>query len=77
MQLVHRERSSFERIESPAVPQEPAFTVEEKSGNPLVMVVDDSLTVRELQRLDDAVPNRIGEVAFKVLSDSLNRPVAR
>jgi chemosensory pili system protein ChpA (sensor histidine kinase/response regulator) len=48
VQLVHRERASFDRIEAPATPQEPAFMVEEKSGNPLVMVVDDSLTVRKI-----------------------------
>jgi chemosensory pili system protein ChpA (sensor histidine kinase/response regulator) len=47
VQLVHRERPAFDPIE-PAVPQEPAFMVEEKSGNPLVMVVDDSLTVRKI-----------------------------
>jgi chemosensory pili system protein ChpA (sensor histidine kinase/response regulator) len=49
VQLVHRERPAFERIvESASAPQEPALVVEEKSGNPLVMVVDDSLTVRKI-----------------------------
>ena len=47
VQLVHREQPAFE-VPRPAAPQEPAFTVEEKSGAPLVMVVDDSLTVRKI-----------------------------
>jgi chemosensory pili system protein ChpA (sensor histidine kinase/response regulator) len=50
VQLVHRERAAFERLEPqhPAIPAEPALVVDQKSGNPLVMVVDDSLTVRKI-----------------------------
>jgi chemosensory pili system protein ChpA (sensor histidine kinase/response regulator) len=50
VQLVHRDASSTVEVPRPAVPVpvEPAFTVEEKSGAPLVMVVDDSLTVRKI-----------------------------
>ncbi|MGE5093895.1 MAG: Hpt domain-containing protein [Betaproteobacteria bacterium] len=49
VQLVHRERPAFERIVD-ASPRaaEPELVIEEKSGNPLVMVVDDSLTVRKI-----------------------------
>jgi chemosensory pili system protein ChpA (sensor histidine kinase/response regulator) len=35
-------------VEAPAVAAEPALMVDEKSGAPLVMVVDDSLTVRKI-----------------------------
>jgi len=50
VQLVHREQPAFERIQDASVParEEPELVVEEKSGNPLVMVVDDSLTVRKI-----------------------------
>src|SRR5688572_26728489 len=50
VQLVHREAPAFEapRVDAPAVPQEPALVMEQKSGAPLVMVVDDSLTVRKI-----------------------------
>ncbi|HET7400954.1 MAG TPA: Hpt domain-containing protein, partial [Usitatibacter sp.] len=50
VQLVHREQPAFERIHDVPVPArvEPERAVEEKSGNPLVMVVDDSLTVRKI-----------------------------
>jgi chemosensory pili system protein ChpA (sensor histidine kinase/response regulator) len=50
VQLVHRDASTTVEVPRPAVavPIEPAFTVEEKSGAPLVMVVDDSLTVRKI-----------------------------
>jgi chemosensory pili system protein ChpA (sensor histidine kinase/response regulator) len=47
VQLVHREQPGFE-VPRPPVAQEQALMVEEKSGNPLVMVVDDSLTVRKI-----------------------------
>ena len=48
VQLVHRARGSAEAgIEAPK-PQEAPFMAESKSGNPLVMVVDDSLTVRKI-----------------------------
>ena len=47
VQLVHREQPAFEVPRAPAaVENTPA--VEEKSGVPLVMVVDDSLTVRKI-----------------------------
>jgi chemosensory pili system protein ChpA (sensor histidine kinase/response regulator) len=49
VQLVHREAPAFERVQAaPPAPMEPELMVEEKSGNPLVMVVDDSLTVRKI-----------------------------
>jgi chemosensory pili system protein ChpA (sensor histidine kinase/response regulator) len=51
VQLVHREQASSEvprAVPQAAVPMEPAFTMEQKSGAPLVMVVDDSLTVRKI-----------------------------
>jgi chemosensory pili system protein ChpA (sensor histidine kinase/response regulator) len=50
VQLVHREQPAFERIQDASVPAraEPELVVDEKSGNPLVMVVDDSLTVRKI-----------------------------
>ncbi|HEX7466300.1 MAG TPA: response regulator, partial [Usitatibacter sp.] len=48
VQLVHRARGSAEvSVEAPK-PQEAPFMAESKSGNPLVMVVDDSLTVRKI-----------------------------
>jgi chemosensory pili system protein ChpA (sensor histidine kinase/response regulator) len=49
VQLVHREQPAFEgprAVPPPAV--EAPLMVEEKSGAPLVMVVDDSLTVRKI-----------------------------
>jgi chemosensory pili system protein ChpA (sensor histidine kinase/response regulator) len=48
VQLVHRAGTATEP--APAVPavQEAPFMAESKSGNPLVMVVDDSLTVRKI-----------------------------
>jgi chemosensory pili system protein ChpA (sensor histidine kinase/response regulator) len=49
VQLVHRETPIGVEVARPAPrAPEPAFTVEEKSGAPLVMVVDDSLTVRKI-----------------------------
>jgi chemosensory pili system protein ChpA (sensor histidine kinase/response regulator) len=50
VQLLHRQAASFEapQVAAPVVPQQPALVVEEKSGAPLVMVVDDSLTVRKI-----------------------------
>jgi chemosensory pili system protein ChpA (sensor histidine kinase/response regulator) len=49
VQLVHRETPVGVDVVRPAPkPAEPAFTVEQKSGAPLVMVVDDSLTVRKI-----------------------------
>ncbi|HET7548137.1 MAG TPA: Hpt domain-containing protein [Usitatibacter sp.] len=49
VQLVHRETPvGVEVSHSAPKPAEPAFTVEQKSGAPLVMVVDDSLTVRKI-----------------------------
>jgi chemosensory pili system protein ChpA (sensor histidine kinase/response regulator) len=46
---VHRETPvGVEVSHSAPKPAEPAFTVEQKSGAPLVMVVDDSLTVRKI-----------------------------
>ena len=50
VQLVHREQPAFERIHDAPAParEEPVLAAEEKSGNPLVMVVDDSLTVRKI-----------------------------
>jgi len=49
VQLVHREAAvGVEVAHRAPVRQEPAFTVESKSGAPLVMVVDDSLTVRKI-----------------------------
>ena len=48
VQLVHRSQGSAEvSVEAPR-PQEAPFMAESKSGNPLVMVVDDSLTVRKI-----------------------------
>jgi chemosensory pili system protein ChpA (sensor histidine kinase/response regulator) len=49
VQLVHREVLALEgaAIEAPK-PAEAEFVVEESSGAPLVMVVDDSLTVRKI-----------------------------
>jgi chemosensory pili system protein ChpA (sensor histidine kinase/response regulator) len=48
VQLVHRETPISVDLAPAAKAPEPAFTVEEKSGAPLVMVVDDSLTVRKI-----------------------------
>jgi chemosensory pili system protein ChpA (sensor histidine kinase/response regulator) len=50
VQLVHRERTAAEgpRVEAAARPSPSALVVSEKSGAPLVMVVDDSLTVRKI-----------------------------
>jgi len=45
---VHREQPVFEVPKAMPTAQEPALFVEERSGNPLVMVVDDSLTVRKI-----------------------------
>ncbi len=47
VQLVHRAGAPEAAIEAPRV-QETPFMAESKSGNPLVMVVDDSLTVRKI-----------------------------
>ncbi|MGZ5064219.1 MAG: Hpt domain-containing protein [Usitatibacter sp.] len=49
VQLVHRAGATAE-AQVPAAPiaQEAPFMAESKSGNPLVMVVDDSLTVRKI-----------------------------
>jgi len=50
VQLVHRETPASADVSVPqaAVVQETPLMMEEKSGNPLVMVVDDSLTVRKI-----------------------------
>ncbi|MGE5616704.1 MAG: response regulator, partial [Bacillota bacterium] len=49
VQLVHRELPEAARAEKPAPkPVEAPLVVDEKSGAPLVMVVDDSLTVRKI-----------------------------
>jgi chemosensory pili system protein ChpA (sensor histidine kinase/response regulator) len=49
VQLVHREAALGVEVSREAPKrEEPAFTVEQKSGAPLVMVVDDSLTVRKI-----------------------------
>jgi chemosensory pili system protein ChpA (sensor histidine kinase/response regulator) len=49
VQLVHREAALGVEVSREAPRrEEPAFTVEQKSGAPLVMVVDDSLTVRKI-----------------------------
>jgi chemosensory pili system protein ChpA (sensor histidine kinase/response regulator) len=48
VQLVHREQPSTEVPRTTPTPQEAPLVVEEKSGAPLVMVVDDSLTVRKI-----------------------------
>jgi chemosensory pili system protein ChpA (sensor histidine kinase/response regulator) len=49
VQHVHRETPIGVEVSHPAPKApEPAFTVEQKSGAPLVMVVDDSLTVRKI-----------------------------
>ncbi len=47
VQLVHRAEANIE-IVRPAPAPEPALVVDQKSGAPLVMVVDDSLTVRKI-----------------------------
>jgi chemosensory pili system protein ChpA (sensor histidine kinase/response regulator) len=47
VQLVHRAGAPEVTLEAPKV-QETPFMAESKSGNPLVMVVDDSLTVRKI-----------------------------
>ena len=48
--LVHREATTTLDLPRPPAPiaQEAPLVVEEKSGAPLVMVVDDSLTVRKI-----------------------------
>jgi len=49
VQLVHRQAALGLDVPREALKrEEPAFTVEQKSGAPLVMVVDDSLTVRKI-----------------------------
>jgi len=49
VQLVHRETPIGVEVSHPAPKApEPAFMAEQKSGAPLVMVVDDSLTVRKI-----------------------------
>jgi chemosensory pili system protein ChpA (sensor histidine kinase/response regulator) len=49
VQLVHRAAALGVDVAREAPKrEEPAFTVEQKSGAPLVMVVDDSLTVRKI-----------------------------
>ncbi|MGZ5081287.1 MAG: hybrid sensor histidine kinase/response regulator, partial [Usitatibacter sp.] len=48
VQLVHREHPAFEVPRAMPAGAETALVVEEKSGNPLVLVVDDSLTVRKI-----------------------------
>jgi chemosensory pili system protein ChpA (sensor histidine kinase/response regulator) len=48
VQLVHREGPASEIAVSAPRSLEPALTVDAKSGAPLVMVVDDSLTVRKI-----------------------------
>jgi len=47
VQLVHRAEANIEIVRAPAQ-AEPALVVDQKSGAPLVMVVDDSLTVRKI-----------------------------
>jgi len=76
VQLVHRESTTTVDVPRPApVPQEAPLMVEEKSGAPLVMVVDDSLTVRKFTtRLltregFEVVTARDGVDALKLLSD--------
>jgi chemosensory pili system protein ChpA (sensor histidine kinase/response regulator) len=48
VQLVHRASGATELAPAVVVVQETPFMAESKSGNPLVMVVDDSLTVRKI-----------------------------
>jgi chemosensory pili system protein ChpA (sensor histidine kinase/response regulator) len=48
VQLVHRESQVAAYVPVPQVEGEAALVVEERSGAPLVMVVDDSLTVRKI-----------------------------
>jgi chemosensory pili system protein ChpA (sensor histidine kinase/response regulator) len=48
VQLVHRESAAGAAPSQAAPAAEPALVVESKSGAPLVMVVDDSLTVRKI-----------------------------
>lgn len=48
VQLVHREQPALEASRAAAQATASALVVEEKSGAPLVMVVDDSLTVRKI-----------------------------
>jgi chemosensory pili system protein ChpA (sensor histidine kinase/response regulator) len=49
VQLVHRGDALVPvATDAPAAPQAPALVAESKSGAPLVMVVDDSLTVRKI-----------------------------
>jgi chemosensory pili system protein ChpA (sensor histidine kinase/response regulator) len=47
VQLVHREAAGVEMPHAATLPQ-PALVVDQKSGAPLIMVVDDSLTVRKI-----------------------------
>jgi chemosensory pili system protein ChpA (sensor histidine kinase/response regulator) len=48
VQLVHRDSQVAAYVPVPQVAEAAALVVEEKSGAPLVMVVDDSLTVRKI-----------------------------
>ncbi|HET6264460.1 MAG TPA: response regulator, partial [Usitatibacter sp.] len=48
VQLVHREQATLEAPRSAPAPAAHALVVEQKSGASLVMVVDDSLTVRKI-----------------------------
>jgi chemosensory pili system protein ChpA (sensor histidine kinase/response regulator) len=48
VQLVHRDSLVAAYVAVPQVAEEAALVVEQKSGAPLVMVVDDSLTVRKI-----------------------------
>ena len=48
VQLVHRAEANIDIVRVPVAVPEPALVVDEKSGAPLVMVVDDSLTVRKI-----------------------------
>jgi len=48
VQLVHRAEANIEIRPAPVAAPEPALVVDQKSGAPLVMVVDDSLTVRKI-----------------------------
>jgi len=48
VQLVHREQASLVEAPRAAAPAQAAMVVEQSSGASLVMVVDDSLTVRKI-----------------------------